>query len=68
MMTARALDKEYNRVVHTGKSERPTPLISLSKARWRDNPFLGTKIPPHDPEKWAPVFGKDHAQTNLVTE
>ena len=43
-------------------------MILLSYRAARDNPFLGTKIPPHDPEKWAPVFGKDHAQTNLVTE
>jgi len=50
MRTARALDKEYNQVVHTGKSERPTPLISLSKARSGDNPFLGTRIPPHIPK------------------
>jgi hypothetical protein len=26
---------------------------------------LDWKSPEHDPEKWRPVFGKDHAQKNL---
>jgi hypothetical protein len=43
-------------------------MILLSyRAAW-DNPFLGTSFPPHDPEKWAPVFGKDHAQASRVSE
>jgi hypothetical protein len=24
---------------------------------------LPARVPEHDPEKWRPVFGKDHAQT-----
>jgi hypothetical protein len=27
----------------------------------RVGPLLGTTIPPHDPEKWGPVFARDHA-------
>jgi hypothetical protein len=38
--------------------------ISVPAARLRRLPgaLLGSN-PEHDPEKWAPVFGKDHAQT-----
>src|ERR1019366_10238910 len=45
-------------------------LVSGTSAARREgsSPFLGTKIPPHDPEKWAPVFGKDHAQASRVSE
>jgi hypothetical protein len=36
-------------------------MILLSYRVARYNPFLGTTIPAHDPEKWLAIFGKDHA-------
>jgi hypothetical protein len=32
-------------------------------ATWLSLPIMSPSFLKHDPEKWKPVFGKDHAQT-----
>jgi len=40
-------------------------IVARHRARTPQGPPAIT-VPEHDPEKWIPVFGKDHAQTKKL--
>src|SRR6267142_5161676 len=43
------------------------PAIAGTSRRTTSTPFCRATEPEHDPEKWKPVFGKDHAQTKKTS-
>jgi hypothetical protein len=43
-------------------------MIPKSACRFSEKIVLKQISLEHDPEKWLPVFGKDHAQANFALE
>jgi hypothetical protein len=41
-------------------------IISRQVRRRGDYANAGVRFLEHDPEKWKPVFGQDHAQTKIL--
>ncbi|HUN47967.1 MAG TPA: hypothetical protein VMU85_15655, partial [Stellaceae bacterium] len=60
--------RQNTKAPHPNLTQPPTlsattsPRASETPKKYQTSQFFSTLLE-HDPEKWMPVFGKDHAQT-----